>query len=319
MTDLAAELDGVVAAITVPWLRARWLVPGRYAFSLWPTVRVLTWMRPSAVIVAEPPPFAAVVTLVWAKATGAIVVLDAHPGAFGHRDAVWKLFLPLHKRLVRASDRTLVAVPELAEQVHQYGGRALVLHEAPPSHPPQSTRALVDDPVTIVFAATFDPDEPIECILRAAELLSCHQVRITGDSHRIRRKFATPIRRLPEVAFTDWLDHEAYMSLIGSAHVVVALTVDPLSVMRSAAEAAWLARPTVISDTTNLRAHMSPSVFVTNDPNDVAKGVRDVLQDYPRHMAMARDRQKTLGESWQAQRTALLAALSRPRPAAEQD
>jgi glycosyltransferase involved in cell wall biosynthesis len=286
----------------------RWCAPLRYVISILLSVAWLLRVRPRTVIVSCPPPVAALIVAAYARLTRAGFILDAHPGAFGHRDKLWAAFVPVHRYLIRRARVTLVTCPALAKSVTNWGGRPLIFHEAPPAiatadHHPGAPRPYV------AFATVFDPDEPIEAIVAAARALPDVTLMITGNPARMAPEHQRALRDLPHVRLTGWLSQTEYLELIAGAAVVVALTEDPHSVMRSAFEAVYLERPTVISDTQTLRSYFSPGVFVQNSSEAIVAGVRHALADDDTCAALIARRRALLIARWERQRAALGAAI----------
>lgn len=307
--DIANALGIDPRIIDFPRLRARSSAPLRYPVALALSAAWLLRRRPRVVIVSCPPPFAATLVAVYARLFGAGYVLDAHPGAFGHRDGVWRMFVALQRRLVASANATMVTAPELAETVEDWGGVPLVFHEAPPATFSTSREIEPSLPTKVLFATVFDPDEPLEAITEAAlELRGC-EVLITGSESRLAHDIRLRLSSQPHVRLTGWLEHGEYLTLAGEADVVVALTSDPHSVMRSAFEAIYLGRPTVLSDTETLRACFSPSVFVANTGDSVSEGVRSVLREQAAWLSEAKPRREALMYRWALQQKALVSVI----------
>ena len=303
--DIAGALGIEPRIIDFPRLHARWSAPLRYPIALVLTVAWLVRRRPHVVIVCCPPPFASALVALYSRLFGASYILDAHPGAFGHRDRLWRMFVPLQRRLVAGARATMVTESHLAAVVDEWGGAPLVFHEAPPSIRATQTAGRRGSRPKVLFATVFDPDEPLEAITRAAlELKEC-EVLITGSESRLAHELRERLRSETHVRLTGWLQQSDYLTLAGEADVVVALTTDPHSVMRSAFEAIYLGRPTVLSDTAPLRECFSPSVFVSSTGQSVTEGVRSVLADHDRWLSQAAPRRDTLLERWEQQRMAL--------------
>jgi len=309
-TDLGRVLGVTPKLVDFPILRSRWLVPLRYLLSLAVTAAWLARRRPHVVIVSCPPPFAAALVAVYARALGRAFILDAHPGAFGHRDRLWRLFVPLQRMLVRWASTTMVTEPTLAQTVERWGGKGLVFHEAPPPMKPLARRDRPAVRPKVVFTTIFDPDEPLEEVAATACLLGECDVAITGDEWRLPAEIRHRLDAQPHVLLTGWLGQVRYLELVGDADVIVSLTRDPHSVMRSAFEAAYLERATVMSDTATLRACFSPSVFVEHSPEAIAAGVRSVLRDYASWREPTRARHETLMRRWASQRGELETAIA---------
>ncbi len=161
----------------------------------------------------------------------------------------------------------------------------------------------------VIFTTIFDPDEPLDAITGAVEELDDFDVAITGDHSRLERTARQKLLSAPHVELTGWLDQSRYLALMNCAEIVVSLTSDPYSVMRTAFEASWLERVTVLSDTATLRAYFSPSIFVENSPAGIAAGVRRAAAQYELWSAQVGARHDVLVRRWEAQRGALESAM----------
>jgi hypothetical protein len=310
LTDLATEIGADLKIIWIPALQGRWKAPLRYAASALLTVSWLTRTRPQVVVVSCPPPFAALLVAVYASAFDAGFLLDAHPGAFGHRGRVWKHLLPLQRALARIAVATMVTEPELGEVVRSWGGRPLVFHEAPVSLQKSRPPVPATERPRVLMATIFDLDEPLEAITAAAcDLVEC-DVFVTGDPTLLDPELRRRLVSTSHVTLTGWLEQQDYLTLVHSADVTVALTTDAHSVSRSAFEAAYLERTTVLSDTKTLRACFSPSLFVENTSSAVVAGVRQALAGRHAARGALRERRTILESRWERQRVELDVAIS---------
>jgi glycosyltransferase involved in cell wall biosynthesis len=308
-TDLGRVFSVEPKIIGFARLRSRWSAPIRYTLSVVSTIAWLLATRPRVVIVCCPPPFASALVAAYARAFRAVYLLDAHPGAFGHRDKLWRLFLPLQRMLVSRALVTMVTEPTLGHAVERWGGRSLVFHEVPPAVLPTPPRADVGARPRVVFTTIFDPDEPLDVITGAAcDLTEC-DVTITGDPSRLAPGLRDRLLAESHIQLTGWLDQRSYLALIASSDIVVSLTRDHHSVMRSAFEAVYLERPTVLSDTATLRECFSPSVFVGGRREDVGGGVREIIKNYNSWRARTGARHRALVCRWEHQQRALEAVI----------
>ena len=131
--EVARALEGEARAFYQ--LRIIWkpLVPLRYLMNAASTCSYLLSRRPRAVIVTNPPIFPGLIALLYCTMTKAPLLLDSHPSAFGAAPMA-KQVAGLHAWLARNAATTMVTVPKLAEIVRAWGGRADIIHEAPPAH-----------------------------------------------------------------------------------------------------------------------------------------------------------------------------------------
>jgi colanic acid/amylovoran biosynthesis glycosyltransferase len=279
------------------------LVPLRYVLSAVATMWFLARQRPGVVVATNPPIFPALIAYLFGRSTGARLILDSHPRGFGHKGSRMGAFMaPVHRYLVRRAHATLVAGPELARTVERWGGRAVVLHEAPPlwliDRPP-----LQHQTPTIMWVGIYAPDEPVAEVVEAARLLpDCHFL-ITGDVRRC------PVGLLasapPNVEFTGYWAHEHFQTLIEQSDVMLVLTTEKTSVPRAAFEAVEALRPLVLSDWQYLRELFPDAVFVDNAPAGVAAGVSEAVARHAELVAVARNARDAQHARWRDQLQAL--------------
>ena len=176
--EVARALGG--EACTLYRLRIVWkpLVPLRYLLNAISTCGYLLSRRPRAVIVTNPPIFPALIALFYCTVTKAPLLLDSHPSAFGAAPMA-KQVAGVHTWLTRRATTTMVTVPELAEIVTAWGGRADIVHEAAPAHRATPARPL-SGPARIVYIGRFAGDEPTAEVIEAARLVPEAHVLITG-------------------------------------------------------------------------------------------------------------------------------------------
>jgi glycosyltransferase involved in cell wall biosynthesis len=304
--EIAAALGGEGWAFYDLGIVSRRAIPLRYVISALRTIAKLLWRRPESLVVVNPPIFPAVIGLAYARLAGVRIVLDSHPNSFGQKSSVLgRRTLWLTRWLARRMDGTLVGTHELARRVAEWGGRPLIVHEAPPLwdvHPPRT----VVGRFRLLWAGIFAPDEPIDEVIEAARLLPDVEFRITGD---LRRAPAALDDAPPNVVSLGFLRGKAYHREVQQADAVIALTIDTTSALRAAAESIYHLRPLITSDLPHLRELFPSAVFVENDSAGIAAGVRTVREHAGALQADAANARDRLRIEWNAQRDALARLL----------
>ena len=259
-------------------LRIVWkpLVPLRYLLNAISTCIYLLSRRPRAVIVTNPPVFPGLIALPYCIATKAPLLLDSHPSAFGD-EAMARWSAGAHARLARRAATTMVTVPELAEIVTAWGGRADIVHEAPPAHRAAPARPLSSRP-RILYIGRFASDEPTAEVVEAARVVPEADVLITGDV----RKCPAQLRRSApaNVIFTGFLEGHDYDGALEQADVIMVLTRHPLAVNRGAYEAVYFERPLIISDLPAMTPLFPYAISVRNDSADIARGIESTIKHH---------------------------------------
>ena len=253
------------------------LVPLRYLLNTISTCGYLLIRRPRAVIVTNPPIFPGLIAFPFCAATKAPLLLDSHPSAFGDAPMA-KQVASLHAWLARHATTTMVTVPELVKIVTAWGGRADIVHEAPPAYRAAPARPLSGRP-RILYVGRFAGDEPTAEVVEAARLVPEADVLVTGDA----RKCPVPLlRSAPKnVIFTGFLEGRDYYRALEQADAIMVLTRHPLAVNRGACEAVYFGRPLIISDLPAMTPLFPYAVPVSNDAAGIARGIRSAIERHP--------------------------------------
>jgi glycosyltransferase involved in cell wall biosynthesis len=305
--EIAAALEGEAACFySLPGAPPA-LVPLRWCHSALRMILYLMRRRPRALIVTNPPIFPGLIGVTYGRLTGAPVLLDSHPGSFALKgDRVARIMLPVHRWLAPRVAGVMVTVEQLGERVRSWGGRALVVHEAPArraSNAPPGPR----DPLEVLFICTFDPDEPVDAVLEAVATLPEVHLTVTGDTRRLPE--ATHQNAPENVRFVGYLPAEEYARALERCDAVLALTTEPTSIVRAGYEAVYAQRPLVVSDWPALRETFPHAVHVANDPSSIARGLRRACRAYPELRRLTRQALITQQRRWENQLTALVGAL----------
>ena len=301
--EIGHALGGRALHVHPAGMTRRRLVPLRYALSLGLTVAGLVRQRPRSVIVTNPPVFPGLAVAAYCAVTRRPFVLDSHPGSFGDKDnVVAQRLLAVTRWLARRAAAVMVTVDAYAERVESWGGRGLVVHEAPPlwQVPPAPAGARR----RVLYVGVFSGDEPVEEVVGAAALLPDVDVAITGDLAKCPpglREAATS-----NVDFVGYLGPADYAAEFARADAVMSLTTEPTSIMRSAYEAVYARRPLITSDWPSLREVFPHGHVAANRASELAAAVEQALRDEPSTLEVALQEQQ---QRWTAQVAGLRSAL----------
>jgi glycosyltransferase involved in cell wall biosynthesis len=297
--EIAAALGGEARTFHALGLIRRPAVPVRYAIDAVRTAIYLAARRPRAAVVTNPPIFPALIALVYRRITGASLVLDSHPSGFGLvGDRLSVHMQRVHAWAARRARTTLVSAPRLRDLVTSWGARADVVHEAPPAW----TVAPAEPPgphPRILFPGIFAADEPLAEVIGAARALPGFRVAMTGDI----RKCPPDIRGAapPNVSFLGFLPQDQYVQALADTNVVLSLSSEPSSVMRTACEAVWAGRPLVITDRADLRELFPHAVHVANDARAIADGLAEAIRRHAQLRAAASEQRRAQETRWERQ------------------
>jgi glycosyltransferase involved in cell wall biosynthesis len=306
--EIAGSLGGVARRFDGNGLRGRATAPLRYALNTAGTVWFLARVRPRAVITQNPPVFLGIIAWLYGLVARTPILLDSHPASFGRKGAgIWKLLLPIHRFLAVRAGLVLVTAHELAEEVRAWGGVAAEVHEAPTGALVATPCPLLVERPRVFYVGVFAPDEPIEALLEAARRTPDVDVHVTGD---VKRAPAGLVDGAPEnVTFVGFLAQDAYRQGLRDAHVVMALTTESTSVVRSGYEAVYAGRPLITSDWPVLRETFPYAVHAAEQPEELASAlaaIRSRYDDLRSSTDAALAHQQT---TWASQRAAIEEAI----------
>lgn len=299
--EIAAVLGGEAVSLYPPGPGRRPHASLRYVACTLATVRRLR-RRPGFVVVTNPPVLAGLVAAACGRRYGFPVALDSHPGAFGAQgDGLSRRLLPLHRALAGRVAFSMVAAAPWAAQVTSWGGRAVVVHEAPgfrPTPPPPRRGRL-----RVLCVGRLAADEPVAAVLEAAGRAPGCELLVTGDPGRLGE--AVRSSAPDNVRFVGFLDAAAYGEAVAGAHAVLTLTTEPASVMRAAYEAVYAGRPLVVSDWPIGRETFPFAVHVANDAASIAAGLGRLVEGYEDLVAACPEARRVQVARWQGQERAL--------------
>jgi glycosyltransferase involved in cell wall biosynthesis len=310
-SSIARALGGEAQTFYDLGLHAKPLVPLRYLLSALRTVGYLMRRRPRAVMVQAPPVPAVAIAWAWARLARVPLLIDSHPASFGTEQArIDQLMRPLLARLVPRAAGCIVTTPRLGEQISRWGGRALVVHEAPMPWGERITPRGCSQESRALFVCTFAPDEPVMEVIEAASRLPEVTFALTGDTRRLppAARDAAP----DNVEWIGYLKGADYVSALERADVIMSLTRRPESVARSAHEGVDALRPMVISGGPHMRDLFPHAVFVENDPESIAAGVAEALSRCEELSRQALDARSVQHRRWNEQLGDIQAALAAP-------
>ena len=236
------------------------------------TWRVLRKEQAEVAFVMTPPLFAGLALWVYSWFRPLQYVVDVHTAAL--LMPRWKRFQWLQRFVCRKAATTLVTNDHLAALVQAGGGHTTIVRDVPVRYP-CSDRFADKSAFTVAVICSFNYDEPIEHILKAAVELPEVRFLFSGDPTPLAAELRDNLP--PNVRLTGFLDAADYGSLLTHADAVMSLTTRDHTMLRGAYEAIYLSTPVIVSDWGLLRqAFDEGAVHVDNSALSIASGVRRI-------------------------------------------
>lgn len=281
--------------------------PLDYIVKIVKTFKILFTERPDQLWIQLPPSLllhiAFIYKFVFKK--DCAIIADLHNSML--RDK-WMKF-PFARALLNKMDVVLAHNKAVSEELKALGineNIVQVLEDYPFQYDLDSVSKRDDqDEKYIIFPCSFDIDEPIETVLKAAKLSDIN-FYITGNSKKFVNSDNVEIPK--NVIFTNYLSKPEYDALLLNATMVLGMTTRQNVQLSVANEGLSACKPLILSNTTTLRDLYSDAAQLidNDDPESLAGAIQKVLSDLD---GMA-ERTKTLmqrrTERWKRQAATIM-------------
>jgi len=256
----------------------------RYLESAFQTLWVLLKAKPRVVFVQNPSMVLTLLSIPLSKILRFFLVVDRHTNfkleQITTPSLFWRLFVFISRLTVKYSDLTIVTNDFLAELVEQYGGRSYVLQDKIPDMSLAVFKQLRGKQ-NIVFVSTFSADEPLDEVIRAAQLIDKEVIiYVTGKPTQKYVSMSKEPDFPVNIVFTGFLTEADYQSLLLSADVLLVLTINEHTLTCGTYEGIALGKCQVISDTRALREYFTRGmVYVDPLAESIAAGMTKALEE----------------------------------------
>jgi glycosyltransferase involved in cell wall biosynthesis len=233
------------------------------------------------------------------------MVVDAHTGAF--IDDMWQKAMFLQRFFCKKAEFTIVTNQALADIVHQWGGKSVIIPDVPIQFP-EPTMPDLKGEINITLVNSFAVDEPLAEFLEAAKQFPDIHFYITG---KLNSK-ADPFLNINEtnIHFTDFIPDAEYHGLLLNSDLIVVLTTRDHTMQRGAYEAIYLGRPVITSDWPLLRENFPKgAIFVDNSVDGIAQGLTKAINMLSILKADAERTKSWKLENWEHRKSNMMSNL----------
>jgi glycosyltransferase involved in cell wall biosynthesis len=289
--NLSERLDAHLYLISYKFKRKIYSII-KYPLLFAKTLYILKREKPEIILCQSPPIFCALAAMVYQYLTGrknSTVLIDAHTQSF---DKPWSYFKALNRLAMRRASTVIVTNVELQSKVlHNYGINPIILEDRIPDFDTSSssgyddvrkisTKERDDDGDNVFFKvaviSSFAADEPLENVLDSAEDLSDVKFFITGDKLKVDKQLLKR-KKLNNVIFTGFLDHDVYISLLRDVDTIMVLTKRDRTMLAGSYEALALEKPLITSNWVPLKQYFNKgAIHVDNSTEEIKQAIKIV-------------------------------------------
>ena len=274
----------------------------RYLISFTKTFLVLAKRRPKVVFMENQPPFLIMACYLYTRLFGGAYVIDSHSGAFNNKKWAWAM--PMYRFLAKNAYMNINTNEHHKSLVEGWGGRSIVISDIPVEHSTSYERIDVDT-LSVAVVCSFSFDEPVEEIWEAARQCPGVTFYLTGNDSKLSSGLKSS---QPEnIKTVGFVPIQQYFGLLSSAKAVMVLTTRDHTMQRGAYEALSLDQPIITTDWPVLRKSFGgAAVYVRNDPDSIAEGVRELLSQHEDYKSAARRQRVVRRKNFEATRRKLM-------------
>ena len=261
------------------------------------TIRILVQERADIVIVQNPSVLLSLFMVTFGKVLAPNVIVDAHNGGVRPFHAKYTWLKPIFSIIHRWAELIIVTNDELAKIIRKNRGRPFILQDKIPSLDAPADIPLEGE-FNLVLVCTFEPDEPFQEVIEAANLLdSSICIYITGKYEKAQKDI---IKHAPtNVIFTGFLSEGKYISILNSCDIIIDLTLEPDCLVCGAYEAVAIGKPLILSDAPALRNYFCKgAVYTENTAVAIAQAVHYAINNKERLDKEIKQLKKEITTDW---------------------
>lgn len=273
----------------------------RYIYSIISTFKILFKQKPKILFVQNPSMILATLACLYKLISNTFIVVDRHTTFRLNKPKTGSLririFIALHKFTIRNADLTIITNDHLAELVKNMGGTPFILPDKLPEFPDHK-KVKLKGKNNFLIVSSFGKDEPIDHVLKSANEIGDRETHlyISGNYKKLPRH--TYESAPDNIIFTGFMSEEEYVDMLFSVDGVIVLTTSDYTMLCGCYEAVSAEKPLITSKKEVLEDYFSGAIFVENTSEDIARGIKSIVNDRNFHANKTIDLKRRITESW---------------------
>jgi glycosyltransferase involved in cell wall biosynthesis len=224
------------------------------------------------IVASSPPPFCPIVVYAYTRLFNSTYIVDAsHLATIGFWSKIPFGFC-FNKLVMNHGLTTLIHNECIKKLADKQGIRSIVLETKVPELLTKDKKHIADN-FTVLVPCSFDSDEPIEEIFKAAAMMVDTKFYVTGNYARLNKKLQKTCPT--NITLTGFLSEKKYDVLLNSIDAVLVLTTDDYPVRpRGASEAIAAEKPLIVSRNQATQSHLDKgTLLINNSKEEIMQGV----------------------------------------------
>lgn len=212
---------------------------------------------------------------------GYYLIVDRHSNFKIHtlqsKSPKYRIFHWLSRYSLRKADLSILTNQPLVDMVNKMGAEGFVMPDRFPRLPLAEVQDL-GEKSHVLFICTFADDEPLDEVIKAAELLGDEVLfHVTGNPAKAESGIVSSAPS--NIVFEGYLAEKDYQSLLASVDVVLTLTTMPHTMQCGAYEAVAAFRPLVFGPDNAMVEYFSQGRVVTQlDGKSIAASISEAIK-----------------------------------------
>lgn len=293
--SMARELEAELYEIVHGTGRLR-----RYARCMLDTLKVVRRDRPAVIFFQNPSVVLGLWLVILARmglTRGAALVGDFHNAGVQGTPGITLL----NKVIAVSCSYVIVSNDNLSKKVRAWGATPFSFPDPLPDLGADILPSVgSSSPFRVLFVCSWAADEPVEEVMRAAELLpdpEFWQIRITGRPKPERSQTSLPVN----ITLTGFLPEAEFHAALLNAHVVMDLTTRDDCMVCGAYEGLAAGKPLVLSANAPTEEWFGDAAsYCDNSAESIARALLDVRTGYAEYVGLAVERRDVLGRKTRA-------------------